>query len=160
MSESEKSKTEVSEAKLKIANFCAYQERYHNEVSKKLYSYGLYKNEVEEIIAWLITENFLNEERFAKAYAGGKFRLKKWGRLKITQALEQRDISSYCISQALNEISEADYQDCLDELIQASMPRENTEDVFILRNKISKKLIAKGFEPDKVWERLRVLIPD
>lgn len=160
MSESTEQRPEASEAKLKIAGFCAYQERSHSEVTEKLYSYGLFKNEVDELVAWLITENYLNEERFAKAFAGGKFRIKKWGRLKIRQALQQRHVSEYSIDKGLKEISEVDYQQTIDQLILKLSENQKTEDIFVIRNRISKHIIAKGFEPDLVWSRLRTILPD
>src|SRR5690242_21297330 len=81
----------------KIKQYCAYQERCHAEVKDKLYGMGLHRQEVDDIMAELITENFLNEERFAKAFAGGKFRVKQWGRKKIIGALKQKQVSEYCI---------------------------------------------------------------
>ena len=93
----------------KIKQYCAYQERCHVEVRDKLYSYGLIKPEVEEIIYTLITENYLNEERFAIHYAGGKFRMKQWGKNKIKLALKQKQISEYCIKKALKVIDETEY---------------------------------------------------
>src|SRR5687768_10604150 len=92
------------EAETKIQRYCAYQERCHQEVRGKLYEYSLFKDEVEDILTNLITEGFLNEERFAKAYAGGKFRMKKWGRLKIIHELEIKGLSKNCIHAGLKEI--------------------------------------------------------
>ena len=88
----------------KIKYFCSYQERSHQEVKEKLYSFGLYKYEVEALVAQCIEENYLNEERYALAFAGGKFRINNWGRLKIKFALKQKRISEYCIKLALNSI--------------------------------------------------------
>ena len=73
----------------KIKQYCAYQERSHSEIKDKLYGFGLRKNEVEEILATLIEENYCNEERFAEQFAGGKFRMKQWGRIKIRRALQE-----------------------------------------------------------------------
>ena len=84
-------------ALLKAADYCAYQERSQQEVRDKLYGYGLHHDEVEENLSELITQGYLNEERFAKAYAGGKFRIKGWGKRKILQGLKQHRISEYCI---------------------------------------------------------------
>jgi regulatory protein len=81
----------------KIVNYCSYQERSHTEVREKLFSFGLYKEQVEELITYLIGENYLNEERYAIAFAGGKFRMKGWGRIKIRYALKQHRISEFCI---------------------------------------------------------------
>ena len=81
----------------KIKHYCAYQERCHSEVKEKLYGVGLRKNEVDEIISTLIEENYLNEERFAIQFAGGHFRIKNWGRVKIKYELKQKQVSDYCI---------------------------------------------------------------
>ena len=97
----------------KIKQYCAYQERCHAEVRDKLYSFGLYKKDAEFIISQLISENYLNEERFAILYAGGKFRIKQWGRVKIKHALRQKQVSEYSIKKALKEISESDYKKTL-----------------------------------------------
>src|SRR6478672_11099295 len=78
------------QALVKAEAWCAYQERCQQEVRDKIYSWGLHEHEVENVIAELISKNFLNEERFAKAYAGGKFRIKKWGRVKIRMELKRR----------------------------------------------------------------------
>src|SRR4249919_2672470 len=89
----------------KAKHYCAYQERCHSEVRDKLYSFGLHRNEVEPLLTQLIEENFLNEERFAIAYAGGKFRIKNWGKEKIKYALKQNKVSEYCIHKALAAIN-------------------------------------------------------
>src|SRR6516225_4110830 len=97
--ESRVKKTEiVSQALSKIYRYCAYQERSHREVKNKLFEYGLYSNQVDEILSQLITEGFLNEERYAKAFAGGKFRMLKWGRIKIQQELEYEGLTPRCIA--------------------------------------------------------------
>ena len=85
------------EALQKAKQYCAYQERSHSEVKEKLYSFGLYKKDVDELLSELISENYLNEERFAIMFAGGKFRIKQWGRIKIKYALKQKQVSEYCI---------------------------------------------------------------
>ena len=85
----------------KIKHYCAYQERCHNEVKEKLYNLGVWKKEHDEIIATLIEENYLNEERFAIAFAGGRFRIKKWGRVKIKYELKQKQVSDYCIKKSI-----------------------------------------------------------
>src|SRR5882757_6205956 len=84
----QESRITPAQARGKIQKYCAYQERSHQEVKHKLHTYGLTVDEADEIISSLITDNFLNEERFAKAFAGGKFRIKKWGRNKIEHELE------------------------------------------------------------------------
>ncbi len=102
----------------KIRHFCAYQERNHMEVKQKLYSFGLYKPEVERILSELIAENYLNEERYAMAFAGGKFRQLKWGKVKIKYALQQNKVSDYCIKKALKSIDEDAYYQTLKKLYE------------------------------------------
>ena len=106
----------LQEAVPKIKAYCAYQERCHNEVKQKLYGYGLYGREVDQLMADLIQENYLNEERFARLFAGGKFRMKGWGRIKITQELQCRKVSEYNIRTAMKEINAIEYQKTLEKL--------------------------------------------
>jgi len=152
-------KIDFSSAKIKIAKYCAYQERAHYEVEQKLYSYGLYTDQVQELLAWLITENYLNEERFAIAYAGGKFRLKKWGKIKIEQNLLQKRVSEYSINKALSQIDAAAYLNTLEDLIRAKWRITKANNVYELRNKIARSVIIKGYEPEKVWELTKTIIP-
>jgi regulatory protein len=148
------------EAKEKIQRYCAYQERSHQEVRKKLFDFGLYSNEVEEMISYLITSNFLNEERFARAFAGGKFRMKKWGRIKIVNALEGHGVSENCIRLGLKEIDNSDYEKTLYTLIDKKADDIDEENIYAKRDKLSKFAIQKGFEPDLVWKVIRELLPD
>ena len=131
--------------------YCAYQERTHREVKNKLFGYGLYGSEVDEIMAHLITEGFLNEERFARAYAGGKFRLKSWGRNKIIHALEAKGLTGNCIRAAMQEIDDVDYQQSLKKLLDKKSAQYEGETLYIKRNKLASFAIQKGFEPDLVW---------
>lgn len=155
-SESPKKKKRLSEkeAKLKAADYCAYQERSQQEVRDKLYSYGLYTDAVEEIISDLITEGFINEERFAKSYCRGKFRLKKWGRNKILQGLKQHRVSDYCVRQGLAEIDEGEYLKCLADLAEKKKAQLKSEDPFIANRKTASYLIQKGYEPTLIWTHL------
>src|SRR5688572_5536586 len=97
------------EAKQKIEAFCAYQERCDFEVRQKLFSWGLFQEDVDALISDLITHNFLNEQRFAEAYVSGKFRIKKWGRVKIRQQLKLRKISEYSIKKGMQVIDDEEY---------------------------------------------------
>lgn len=152
-------KIEFADAKIKIAKYCAYQERAHYEVEQKLYTYGLYSDQVQELMAWLITENYLNEERFAIAYAGGKFRVKKWGKIKIRQNLVFKKVSDYSIEKALSQINDTDYENVLEDLIRAKWRITKAQNIYELRNKIARSAISKGFESEKVWELTRTIIP-
>lgn len=149
-----------AQAFVKIASFCAYQERTQQEVRQKLYEYGIKTDEVEAIIVKLIEDNFLNEERFAKAYAGGKFRVKKWGRLKISRALEMKELSSYCIKSGLKEIDEDDYLETITSLITKKSAEISLTNSYQKTHKIATYLISRGFEPDLVWEELKKVSRD
>lgn len=140
----------MKEAKIKAARYCAYQERAHQEVRNKLFQIGLYGEEVEHVLTELITEDFVNEERFAKAFASGKFRINNWGRDKIKYVLNQKKISAYCIEQGLKEITEKDYLGTIRILIK-NKSKTIAGDDFTIKNKIARYLIGKGFESELVW---------
>ncbi len=144
-----------SEALAKIQKYCAYQERCHQEVKFKLNTYGLSPEEVDEIVSRLITENFVNEARFAKAFAGGKFRIKKWGRNKIVNELESLGLTNACITLGLKEIDSSDYSKTLQALLQKKAQEISEENLFLKRNKVARFAIAKGYEPDLVWELVK-----
>lgn len=134
----------------KAKHYCAYQERSHAEVKEKLYSFGLRKTDVETILSQLIEENYLNEERFARQFAGGKFRIKKWGRVKIVYELKQKRISAYNIKKALEEIDEADYNETLLKLASAKWKLLKKDQHLIRQSKTQQYLLQKGFEPNLV----------
>jgi len=140
-------------AKPKIEYYCAYQERSQQEVRDKLYDMGLHQKEVEELIVELIESNFLNEERFAIAYAGGKFRIKRWGRIKIKLALKQKKVSEYCIKKALAQFNHQDYEQAIDEWIEKKGKLVKEKNLYKRKYKIVQFVISKGFEPDLVAER-------
>jgi regulatory protein len=135
----------------KIRQYCAYQERCHVEVRDKLYSFGLYKKDVEQIISDLIGENYLNEERFAIQFAGGKFRIKHWGKNKIKQALKQKQVSDYSIKKALKEIDDADYTKTFEKLVEQKLKTLKSEkNIFIKKRKLQEFLLMKGYESDLI----------
>ena len=145
----------TAEAKAKLMHYCAYQERCHKEVRSKLLDLGIYHEQLEEVMSFLIEEDFLNEERYAQAFAGGKFRQKQWGRIKILRAFEQRDISAYCIKKGMAEIEEDQYQDTMNTLIQKKFESTTEDDIFVKRRKVAEAIIRKGYEPDLVWKELK-----
>ncbi len=154
-----KKKLTPAEALSKAYRYCAYQERSHSEVRNKLYELGLSRPDVDELLSQLITEGFLNEERFAKAFAGGKFRMKKWGRLKIANELEAHGLTANCIRAGLKEIGEQDYRAALADILKRKSEQLLGENEFVMRDKLSKYAIQKGFEPDLVWQLLKELFP-
>jgi regulatory protein len=100
----------------------------------------------------MISEGFLNEERFAKAFAGGKFRMKRWGRIKIVNELEARGLTKNCIKAGLKEIDDEDYQQALEEVLEKRSTQVDEADEFIRRDKIARFAIQRGFEPELVWK--------
>ncbi len=152
-------KIPLSQVQTKIRHYCAYQERSHTEVKEKLYSLGLRKPEVEELLSQLIEEDYLNEERFAIQFAGGKFRMKHWGRVKIKYELKQRQVSEYCIRKAMKEIDENDYQRTLQKLAEEKWQSIRGEGVnrFVKMGKTTDYLLQKGFEPELVRQTITAL---
>jgi regulatory protein len=136
----------------KLKHYCAYQERCHAEVKEKAWSLGLRKAEVEELTAKLIEEDCLNEERFARLIAGGKFRMKQWGRVKIKYELKQKKVSDYCISKAIKEIDETAYLDTLNKLAKTKWNSVKGPGVnlFVKMTKTRNYLLQKGYEPELV----------
>ncbi len=138
----------------KIKRYCAYQERSQQEVRDKLYDEGLHKNDVENTIAELVTEGYINEERFAIAYAGGKFRVKSWGKVKIKLELKAKKVSDYCIRKALAAIDDHDYNKTLQKVITTHSKKVKEKDQRKRNYKIARHAISRGFEPEMVWEAL------
>lgn len=134
----------------KLKHYCAYQERCHSEVKEKLYELGVRRAEHDEIIATLIEENYLNEERFAIAFARGKFRMKQWGRVKIKYELKQKQVSEYCIKKAMKQITEEDYIQTLQKLADDKYESLKGEQYLIRKKKTMDYLLHKGFETDLV----------
>jgi regulatory protein len=136
----------------KLRHYCGYQERCHTEVKEKLYSLGVFKNEHDAIIATLIEEGYLDEERFAIAFAGGKFRVKHWGRVKIKYELKQKQVSEYSIKKALQQIKEDEYLDVLKKLACEKFALLKEEQHLLRKKKTMDYLIQRGFEMDLVRE--------
>jgi regulatory protein len=142
-------------ARQRIENWCAYQERSQHETRNKLYEFGLYGSDVEQIITELIGNNFLNEERFAIAFAGGKFRMKKWGRIKIKMELRQRKISDYCIHKALKEIPDNDYLSTLEKVVSQKMRQIKEPNKIKKHYKLIQYAASRGFEKDLITDVLK-----
>lgn len=142
----------------KLKQYCAYQERCHSEVKEKLHSYGIYNNDAEEITSKLIEEDYLNEERFAAHFAGGRFRMKQWGRMKIKYELKQKGVSEYCIKKALKTIDAGDYENTLQKLVEQKLKTLKSEkNFFAKKRKLQDFLLQRGFENDLVRELLKAV---
>jgi regulatory protein len=132
--------------------YCAFQERCHAETKEKLYSFGLFNNDVDRIISQLIEEDYLNEERFAAAYARGKFRMKNWGRVKIRYGLKQKKVSEYCIKKAIKQIQEDEYIEVLAKLTEEKLKElKHEKNDLIRRKKVLDYLLQKGYERDLIF---------
>ena len=142
------------QAKLKAESYCAYQERAQQEVRDKLYEWGLHELDVENIIAELIADNFLNEERFAKAYVSGKFRMKGWGIIKIKQHLKAKRISEPLIKIALREIDLDEYELKLEELITKKIGENPNKLSLAEKAKVVRYLQSKGYESHLIFSKL------
>ena len=140
-----------------MRQYCAYQERSHYEVQQKLYELGIRRQDQDEIISTLIEEDYLNEERFAKAFAGGKFRMKDWGRKKIYYALKEKKVSEYSIKKAIKEIDEEEYLKNLKELAQEKYEFLKDEQYPVRKKKTIDYMLQKGYEFDLVTRALNEL---
>jgi regulatory protein len=136
----------------KAQRYCAFQERSQQEVRDKLYSWGLHRNQVEQLISELIGDGFLKEERFAEAFAGGKFRIKKWGKVKIKQALKAKQVSDPLIRKALASISDRDYRKMLEKVIADKASKTVASNPFTFKQQLARYAISRGFEAELVWE--------
>jgi len=142
-----------------ILHYCKYQERCHLEVRNKLYELGFTSGEVERQLAGLVETGVLNEERFARAYAGGKFRMKQWGREKIKQHLKLKKVSDYCIRKALAEINGEEYEKVLKKLaVKKTEELKGDKSVWSRKTKLYRYLVQKGYERDLVITQIKECI--
>jgi regulatory protein len=153
-----KKKYSPEQAWSKALKWCAYQERSQQDVRDKLYDYGLHEREVEELISRLIQEGFLNEERFAIAFAGGKFRILGWGKVKIKLALKQKRVSDYCIKKALSQIDDKAYIEKLKKVVLKRSKEIKEKDTFKRNYKLAQYALSRGFEQDIVWSIVGELV--
>ena len=149
----------VDEAQKAMEIFCAYQERCHYEVRKKLREMRMIPQAIDHILTQLIESNYLNEERFAKAFARGKFRIKHWGKNRIVRELKFREISKYNIESALKEIPQQDYLDALDAMAKKKMDSILERSVLKKKKKLVDYLLYRGWEPHLVYDKVNELMP-
>ena len=148
--------TSPEKALQKLKHYCGYQERSHAEVKYKLYSLGLHEKEVEQLISRLIEEEYLNEERFAVAYASGKSRNNGWGRIKIRHGLEQKGISKYCILKALRSLNESEYITGFQRIADKKWHSLQSEkNIFVKKSKLQNFLLQKGYEMDLIGKEVK-----
>lgn len=148
----------LQEATKKMEHYCAYQERCHYEVVEKLRGMHMIPEAIDQIVTHLIQENYLNEERFAKSFARGKFNIKKWGKNRIVRELKQRQISQFNIKIALAEIGEEDYHNTLNELAKKRLNQIREQNIQKRKKKLADYLLYRGWESHLVYEKLQELI--
>ena len=148
----------VNEATRKLENYCSYQERCHKEVLEKLKELNMIPLAIDSIMTHLIEHNFLNEERFARSFARGKFNIKKWGKNRIVRELKFRGISRFNINLALQEISEAEYAETFDKLAQKQLEKIKEASLLKKKKKLADYLIYRGWEPEMVYDKVNELL--
>jgi regulatory protein len=147
-----KAPLKYSEARTKAMAWCAYQERSPRQLRDKLYEYGLPADEVEDLVEELEEDNFLNEQRFAESYAGGKFRIKGWGKVKIKQGLRQHKIDDNLIAKALKKIPDKEYYLRLLSILEKKNERLTEADSHQRKAKLLRFAAGRGFEQDLIWK--------
>jgi regulatory protein len=150
----------VTEATRKLEGYCAYQERCHKEVIQKLRDMRMIPAAIDQIVAHLIQENYLNEERFAQSFARGKFNIKKWGRNRIVNELKRRDISRFNIKTALKEIDDSAYLETLDKLSKKRLSQITETNIQKRKKKLADYLLYRGWESHLVYQKIKELIPN
>ncbi|MBR9845058.1 MAG: RecX family transcriptional regulator [Algicola sp.] len=149
----------VDEAQKRLEQYCAYQERCHKEVTQKLYEMRMIPEARDQIIVHLLQHNFLNEERFAKAFVRGKFRIKKWGKQRLQLELKRKDINNTIIAIALKEIDTEDYYTTFDALAEKKLDTIKESNLQKRRKKLADYLLYRGWESQMVYDKIRELIP-
>jgi regulatory protein len=152
MFEKKKKSFTVDEIKRKLENYCVYQDRCHKEVEQKMWEFHLIPEARELILLSLMKDNFLNEERFAKSYARGKFRIKSWGKQRIVRELKYRDISAYNVKTALKEIKETDYLEAIYRITENRNEVISEPNIYKRKKKLIDFLMRKGFENDLIFK--------
>tara|TARA_R110002051_G_scaffold21655_1_gene57164 strand:+ start:427 stop:909 length:483 start_codon:yes stop_codon:yes gene_type:complete len=157
---SPKNSFSVDEATRKLEGYCAYQDRCHKEVISKLREMNMIPQAIDLIVGHLIQENFLNEERFARSFARGKFKIKKWGKNRIVNELKHRDISKYNITTALKEIESKEYLNTFNVLASKRLSEIREKDLQKRRKKLADYLLYRGWESGMVYEKVYELVPN
>ncbi|MEH6680710.1 MAG: regulatory protein RecX [Sediminicola sp.] len=148
----------LTEAIAKMEGYCAYQDRCHMEVDRKLREMGMIPQAIDHIMVHLIKNDHLNEERFASSFARGKFNIKKWGRNRIIQELKQRQISRFNIDRALKELDPETYINTFNDLAQKRFESLREKDIQKKRKKLADYLLYRGWETPMVYEKVLELI--
>lgn len=139
----------------RLKNFCTLQDRCQFDVIQQMKEWGLLELTQDHILEILITDKFIDEKRYAQSFCRGKFRIKKWGRIKITNELRKKQISNICINKGLNEIEDEEYEILLNNLLEKKNNSLKDKNHFVRKKKIASFLIQRGFEGNLVWDKIR-----
>lgn len=145
----------ISDALKAMQKYCAIDEHCQQDVRQKLQDGGMWGDDAEEVIAALISEGFINEERYSVAFASGKLRINRWGKIKIKHHLKAKGISDYCVRKALNELKEEEYIQALQKVISGKIHKPVEELTFPERQKLYSFCLSRGFESDVIAKVLR-----
>lgn len=148
----------LTEAKKKLENYCAYQERCHKEVQQKLKNMHMIPEAIDAVFMHLLEHNFLNEERFARTFVSGKFKIKKWGKRRLTQELKQKDISKININIALSMIGDDEYRNTFNALAEKKLDSIRESNVLKKKKKLADYLLYRGWEPHLVYDKVNELV--
>lgn len=141
----------------RLKNYCALQDRCQWDVTQKMKEWGLLEMTQNHILEILIQEKYVDEERFAQSFCRGKFIIKKWGKVKITNELKKKKISDICIKKGLEEIDLTEYDLLLENLVTKKNDTLRDKNHFTRKSKLARFLIQRGFEGDLVWDKIREL---
>lgn len=141
----------------KIRNYCAIMDRCQHQVFQKLQKYGVSDHHSHDILIELIQQDFLNEERFAKSYSSGRFKIKKWGKRKISYQLSLLKVSKECINSGLLEIDDEEYSETLNSLAEQKYLALKDKNLFVRKRKVANYLVSKGYESELVWNKISSL---
>lgn len=158
MSTEESAKGLYDSARNRLEGFCAYQDRSQWEAEEKMKGLGLTADQEEELMIHLISNKYLNEERFARSYARGKFRQNKWGRYKISQGLKAKRVSSECIAVGLSEIDEEEYRTSLQMILEKKNATIKDKNPFGRKRKLANHAMQKGYESGLIWELIECMM--
>ena len=154
----EKKYFSIEEIKRKLEGYCVYQDRCHKEIETKLKEFILIEEARNQIILHLLEHNFLNEERYTKAFVSGKLKIKKWGKRRLTLELKKKNISKTNINQALSEIAEKEYIQIFNELAEKRFNAINEKNKYKKKKKLANYLLYRGWESFLVYDKVNELI--
>ena len=153
----DKSKYDIKILIEQLKNYCAIQERCSSDIVTKMKTWRITNENQNKILDILIQEDFINDKRYSKSFCRGKFRIKKWGKVKITNELKRKNINPSTITSSLNEIKDIDYNTALDTQFNKKKQSIKSSNYYDKKKKIANYLIGKGYESNLVWEKLREL---